>query len=167
MSVLAAQDIEWEIDHDFLKIEEFHRTKQIAHGMSYGLSAAGYDVRIALPNKDRTMLMPGQFMLAVTKEFVHLPDDLICFVHDKSTLARMGLAVQNTVLEPGWYGFTTLELTNHSEDGIMLYDGQPIAQFIFHTLTNPTNKPYSGKYQNQPAEAVTPIFETGRPEHES
>jgi dCTP deaminase len=35
-------------------------------------------------------------------------------VHDKSTWARRGLVVQNTVIEPGWHGYqTTIELTNH------------------------------------------------------
>ena len=35
MTVLAAQDIEWAITHNQLKITPFFDDKQIAHGMSY------------------------------------------------------------------------------------------------------------------------------------
>ena len=31
-------------------------------------------------------------------------------VHDKSTWARRGLVVQNTVIEPGWHGYLTIEV---------------------------------------------------------
>lgn len=167
MTVLAAQDIEWAITHNQLKITPFFNDKQIAHGMSYGLSAAGYDVRIDLSSRrpiagdasDFIMLEPGKFMLAVTMEYIDIPNDLIVFVHDKSTWARKGLAVQNTVLEPGWRGFTTLELTNHGNDSLAIFHGQPIAQFVFHKLSSPTNKPYTGKYQDQPNRVVEAVME--------
>ena len=175
MTVLAAQDIEWAITHNQLKITPFFDDKQIAHGMSYGLSAAGYDVRINLaenPNlicdhvelaspyeEPHIVLEPGKFMLAVTMEHIDIPNDLIVFVHDKSTWARKGLAVQNTVLEPGWRGYTTLELTNHGEHALKIFHGQPIAQFVFHKLSSPTNKPYTGKYQDQPNRVVEAVME--------
>jgi len=73
---------------------------------------------------------------------------VVGIVHDKSSLARRGLAAQNTVLEPGWRGFLTLELTNHGTKPIRLEAGQPIAQILFHTVTGVV-EPYSGKYQDQ------------------
>jgi len=173
MTVLAAQDIQWEIQHGRLSIDPFYSSKEIFRGMSFGLSSAGYDVRIDLNNdqevwKDQDQpndpefikLEPGKFTLAVIKEYLKLPDDLIAFVHDKSTLARMGIAVQNTVIEPGWYGYLTIELTNHSNQTVRLYNGQPIAQIIFQKLSNPTNKPYKGKYQDQPPIATPAILES-------
>ena len=69
-------------------------------GVSYGVSSAGYDVRIA----QDVLLWPGRFVLASTIEKFCMPDDLIGIVHDKSTWARRGVAVQNTVIEPGWNG---------------------------------------------------------------
>lgn len=113
--------------------------------MSYGLSAAGYDVRV-----DRTnILYPGEFLLAATLERFKMPGNLLGIVHDKSTWARLGLAVQNTVIEPGWEGYLTIELTNHSPAPLTVSQGDPIAQIVFHYLDEPTDNPYSGKYQNQ------------------
>lgn len=114
-------------------------------GTTYGLSVAGYDVRI----KDAVHLVSGQFSLAVTVEHFALPDHVLGVVHDKSTLARLGLTVQNTVIEPGWRGWLTLELANHGRDTIEIVAGQPIAQVIFHVLDAPAEKPYDGRYQDQ------------------
>lgn len=131
------------------------RTK--AFGLTYGLSGAGYDIRLA----ERVVLGfgPDSFCLASSMERFHMPSNLLGIVHDKSTLARLGLAVQNTVIEPGWQGYLTLELTNHGRAILALEAGQPIAQIIFHLLDEPTQVPYSGKYQNQAAGPQQAILE--------
>lgn len=128
------------------------RSKQ--RGMSYGLSHAGYDVRITLKGMVAfaagvVQLEPGGFMLASTLEHFDIPPDLLGIVHDKSTWARMGLAAQNTVIEPGWKGHLTLELTNHSDKVIAIHEGDPIAQIVFHQLAAVPERAYEGKYQNQ------------------
>ena len=38
-------------------------------------------------------------------EFFNMPKYLVGIVHDKSSLARQGLSVFNTVIEPGWKGY--------------------------------------------------------------
>ncbi len=114
--------------------------------LTYGLSPAGYDIRIA----QHVNLLAGGFQLASTVEDFIMPNNLLGVVHDKSSWARKGLAVQNTVIEPGWRGYLTLELTNHSIDQIDIDYLDPIAQIIFHLLDEDTEMPYSGKYQNQP-----------------
>ena len=80
-----------------------------------------------------------------------MPDDLMAFVHDKSSWARRGLSLFNTVIEPGWNGFLTLELVNNSGKSLLIMPGFPIAQIIFMRMEEPTEKPYTGKYQNQAA----------------
>lgn len=127
-------------------LDPFHE-RSVVNGKSFGLSVAGYDVRIA----EDIVLGPGQFALASTMERFQMPTQIIGFVHDKSTWARVGLAVQNTVIEPGWCGHLTLELTNHARDPIFIAAGDPIAQIVFHWLDEPAEKPYDGKYQNQEA----------------
>lgn len=121
--------------------------RDVVRGMSFGLSAASYDVRIA----ENVTLYPGEFALASTVERFDIPNDVLIIVHDKSSWARCGLAVQNTVLDAGWRGFVTLELTNHSRDTLTILVGDPIAQVVCHLLTEPTSQPYSGKYQDQEA----------------
>ena len=141
MTVLSAQTIRRRV-----MVSPFYERTQV-NGLSFGLSTAGYDVRIA----EDIWMWPGRFVLASTIEHFDIPDDLLAIVHDKSTWARRGLTVQNTVVESGWKGYLTLELTLHSWRPIRLRAGDPIAQIVFHKLDEPTELPYSGKYQNQPA----------------
>lgn len=129
--------------------------RQTLFGMSYGLSTCGYDVRVA----EDVQVKPGRYALASTLEHFQMPDNLVAFVKDKSTWARMGLAVQNTVIEPGWRGFLTLELSNHSDYVIGIKAGAPIAQIVFSFLDRPAEQPYSGKYQDQESGAQKPRYE--------
>jgi dCTP deaminase len=126
-------------------VEPFYE-RSVAYGLTYGLGPAGYDVRIA----QRVAILPGQFQLASTVERIVMPLDLLGRICDKSSWARRGLAVQNTIIEPGWRGFLTLELTNHGSSVLSLDSGCPIAQIIFERLEEATTLPYDGKYQDQP-----------------
>lgn len=138
--------------------------RSVHGGKSFGLSVAGYDIRVAkfLRNgvtiEEPIRMQNGDFILASSVERIKMPNDLLCIVHDKSSWAREGLALQNTVLEPGWEGFITLELSFHRPaHRIVVSPGDPIAQLIFHKLDQPAEKPYDGKYQNQadmPVEAI-------------
>ncbi len=124
------------------------RTK--AFGASYGVGPAGYDIRLA-----QDVWIPASgFRLASTLEHFRMPDDVLGVVHDKSTWARMGLSVFNTVIEPGWHGHLTLELSDQNsreKRGLLFRAGTPIAQIIFKRLEEPAEQPYSetGKYQGQ------------------
>jgi dCTP deaminase len=124
-------------------------------GLSYGLGPCGYDIRCA----EGFEIRPGEFKLCSSMEYFHMPNNLVGIVHDKSTWARLGIAVQNTVIEPGWNGYLTLELTNHDCKQRWIDPGSPIAQIIFHLLDEPTQAPYTGKYQNQAAGAQPAILE--------
>jgi len=124
-------------------------------GVSFGLSSAGYDIRI---DQD-AILKPHEFFLASTVERFNMPLNLLGIVHDKSTWARVGLAVQNTVIEPGWAGHLTIELTNHGYGILFVKKGVGIAQVIFHLLDVATDQPYEGKYQDQANKPVAAIFE--------
>lgn len=121
-------------------------------GLTYGLGPASYDVRLS-PAFDITV-EPGAMLLASTLEHFEMPLNLTGVVHDKSTWARMGLVVQNTLIDPGWRGHLTLELTLHrpaDQLPLVIEAGSPIAQIVFHLLDEPTVLPYpdDGKYQDQ------------------
>ncbi len=123
--------------------------------MSYGVGPAGYDIRV----KERVELPPQGVALAFTVEHFDMPRDVLGKVADKSTWARKFLTVQNTIIEPGWRGYITLELCNHSHEPIIIKAGSPIAQIIFHLLDEPAEQPYEGKYQDQGSIPVEAIFE--------
>lgn len=156
-------------------IEPFEAEQVRMAGTSYGLSSYGYDVRLgsefvvikpsAEPLSpewigeedverivaDRFILRPGAFVLAVTAEYLTMPADVTGLVCDKSSWARCGLSVQNTVLEPGWHGEVTLELHNQSPRPLLLTAGQGIAQVLF-VRGEPCRTSYAdraGRYQGQ------------------
>lgn len=130
------------------------KERGVINGLSYGLGPAGYDVSIDMP----ITLMPGQFYLASTVEHFNIPDMLVMRICDKSTWARRGIAVQNTIAEPGWRGYLTLEITNHSNSPVTILKDTPIAQVIFEVLDQPAEAPYAGKYQDQPRGPVPAIL---------
>lgn len=135
-------------------IQPFNEREK-SHGMTYGLGPAGYDVRIA----ETFWLWPKQFKLASTIEHFDTPDNMTFKVEDKSTWARRGLSLFNTTGEPGWKGFLTLELVNHSWWPIRFKRGMPIAQIVYHYLDEATDQPYAGKYQGQRSGAQRARFE--------
>lgn len=143
--------------------------------VSYGLSSYGYDLRLGNVFKmsvgesvlDPTNVGEGDFftvtvtdhfdiparsfVLACTMETLHLPPDVTGLLKDKSTYARCGISVQNTVFEAGWQGVPTLELVNHLDRPVRLHVGQGIGQMLFFR-GEPCEVSYSdrgGKYQGQ------------------
>ena len=135
--------------------------KRREHGVSWGLSEAGYDIRVKQdivfykPNNKEYLsgvivdgkFSQGDFTIASAIEEFHMPSDLVGIVHDKSTWARQGLSVFNTVIENGWRGHLTLELVYHGRESLHIPAGAGIAQVIFHQTS--CNAYYDGKYQNQ------------------
>jgi dCTP deaminase len=154
------------------------RTK--LRGLSYGLSMAGYDIRIAetitlgagtgwrslwnaLKHRVTGKGNLTSFSLASSVEHFVMPRNVLGIVHDKSTHVREGITVQNTVVEPGWHGFLTLELTNESAKDITIKAGTPIAQIVLHLLTGVPDAVYDGKYQGQAAGPQAARYEPGTP----
>lgn len=127
-----------------LEIRPFCERSKV-NGRSYGLSSCGYDVRLA----QDIWLWPLFGRLGSILEYLKLPADLSAEVKDKSTNARLFVFVQNTIIEPGWEGYLTVELTRYLPWPILLRKGTPIAQVVFHQLDEPTEQPYRGKYQKQ------------------
>lgn len=151
-------------------IKDMETTKERLHGVSFGLSEAGYDIRIKqdvlfTPWSDSPMIcyLDGiqqdaqRFTIASAIEEFHMPENLVGIVHDKSTWARKGLSVFNTVIEPGWEGFLTLELVYHGSQELMIPAGAGIAQVIFHETERMAA--YDGKYQGQEDRPVEGIME--------
>jgi len=152
-------------------IKDMYNYKRRTHGVSHGLSEAGYDICLKQDIRfarsfDNIMYHTiddkrhlGNFAIASAIEEFIMPNNLVGVVHDKSTWARQGLSVFNTVIEPGWEGFLTLELVYHGSEPLELPAGAGIAQVLFHETTCQVS--YDGKYQNQEDRPVSAIFEKG------
>lgn len=141
------------------------------NGVTHGLGEAGYDIRIrqevtftkegnnrivrVWQDEENHSTRLGRFTLASAMEEFQMPDDLIGVVHDKSSWARRGLSVFNTVIESGWCGWLTLELVYHGDVDLVIPAGSGIAQVLFHAPTDTAT--YSGRYQNQSDRPVPAI----------
>lgn len=127
--------------------------KRYFKGFSWGLTECGYDIRI---KQSIWMFYGRRFVLASSKEFFHVPVNLMGRVLNKSTWARLGVdASMTTNIEPGWEGFLTIELRYSRMKPLFIPAGVGIAQVIFETLVEPAQ--YAGKYMNQRDEPVPAI----------
>lgn len=109
--------------------------------------------------KDRYILLPGQFVLATTKEYIRIDPSIAAMVEGRSSLGRMGLFIQNAGwIDPGFEGQITLELFNANHCAIKLEPGRRIGQLVFSTMSSPADRPYNGKYQKQTGATGSRIF---------
>lgn len=130
--------------------------KRRLHGVSWGLTECGYDIRI---KQDVTLFFGRRFFLGSSIEEFNMPDNLMGRVLNKSTWARLGLdASKTTNIEPGWKGYLTIELTYARTWPLRIKAGSGICQVIFETLMHPAR--YAGKYQAQANRPVSAILES-------
>jgi len=100
--------------------------------------------------QEEVVIPPHSFLLATTREYVKLPDDLTAFVEGRSSIGRLGLFIQNSGwVDPGFEGEITIELYNANILPIKLVTGVRICQLVFAQLDQQAEHPYSGKYQGQ------------------
>lgn len=103
-----------------------------------------------IEDSDFYMLMPGEFVLAHTDEYIGLPTDICAKVDGRSSIGRQGLFIQNAgFVDPNFEGQITLELYNANKVPIKLRPGHRICQLVFYRMDLPANNPYQGKYQGQ------------------
>lgn len=100
--------------------------------------------------QDAVVIPPHSFLLATTREYVKLPDNLTAFVEGRSSIGRLGLFIQNSGwVDPGFEGEITIELYNANSMPIKLFSGVRICQLVFAKLDQIAENPYRGKYQGQ------------------
>jgi dCTP deaminase len=123
--------------------------------------------RIRLRYNSKFVLHPNEVILGVTFEYVSTPSDVFCMIVSRSSWGRMGLVIATaTVVQPGFRGCLTLELTNMSDSPIALYPGLPVGQLVLMQTSVATQKggrraevtyPEVGRY-DCPTEAEPPMF---------
>ena len=134
-------------------------TFSIIEDSSTGIVTLDKEIPYKTIKTDRYMLLPGQFVLATTMEYISLPDNLTAFVEDRSSLGRMGLFIQNAGwVDPGFAGEITLELFNANRCAIELSSGRRVGQLVFALMDKKAENPYRGKYQGQRGATGSRVF---------
>ncbi len=110
---------------------------------------------IIVPDDEAFFLHPGELALAVTKESITIPPDMVGWLDGRSSLARLGLMVHVTAhrIDPGWSGAIVLECFNSGKLPLALKPNMTIGAINFETLSSPAIRPYNkrdnAKYKNQ------------------
>lgn len=85
------------------------------------------------------ILHPHQTVLAVSLEYVKLPEDCFIKLFMRSSYSRLGITI-STIAQPGYCGCLSLELTNNNRNPINLTVGARIIQGIIFRVGS--NVPY-------------------------
>mgnify|MGYP000913796905 FL=1 len=134
-------------------------TFSIVEDSHTGILTLENEIKYKTIKTDTYVILPGQFVLATTMEYIGLPNDLTAFVEGRSSLGRMGLFIQNAGwVDPGFNGEITLELYNANRCAIELKTGRRIGQLVFAKMDNAALNPYSGKYQGQKGATGSKVF---------
>ncbi len=101
-------------------------------------------------------MMPGEFIIASTKETVKLSNDIAGRFEGKSSLGRIGLTTHVTAgfIDAGFEGQITLEMKNENQYPIDIKYGMRIGQICFFGLDSYCAHPYgdpslNSHYQGQ------------------
>ena len=101
-------------------------------------------------------LQPLETVLVSMLERIELAPNIMAKLMGKSSLGRLGLlnSVHAGLIDGGFVGFTTMELTNVAEYPILLTKEMRVGQFVFFETDTPS-KDYQqvGRYLNQQAGA--------------
>jgi len=92
---------------------------------------------------DTFLLHPFQTVLAASLEYIKLPDDVMMMLQMRSSYARLGLTI-STIVQPGYRGCISLELTNSNKNIVNLTVGARLFQGVFFQMnlsTDYLNKP--------------------------
>lgn len=96
------------------------------------------------------VLWPGDFVLLATREVVHIPTDAFGLTRLKSTSGRSGLEQMDAgILDPNFSGNVTLEFFNAAPWPLEISSHGYYVQMAMFDLSEETDKPYQGRYQNQ------------------
>ena len=169
--VLSDVDLESELETGNLEVEPIEKEQQI--------QPASIDVRLGtefqwLPQKrvislrseldgptetrelgEGIAIEPDDFVLGTTLERVEIPDYLLGRLEGRSSVGRMGISVHTTagIIDPGYEGEITLEISNDTDRIVVLEPGMRIGQLTLEDLVSPAERPYGAergsKYQNQ------------------
>jgi dCTP deaminase len=118
-------------------------------------SVEDYMKEYTIDDDETYTIHPGDFILGSVNEWIEIPDYLTGYVEGRSTIGRLGVVVHATagLLDPGWEGNVTLEISNLGRVPIELTPGMRIAQITFVENKSPSEIPYGeergSKYQGQ------------------
>jgi dCTP deaminase len=98
---------------------------------------------------DTILIRPQETILAITKEKIKLPDNIVGWLEGRSRFARLGLLIHISagLIHPGVYNRQVLEITNLSPNILRLRKGVRVCQLALEYTSGPII--YQGKFRTQ------------------
>lgn len=84
------------------------------------------------------LLHPNQTVLATSLEYVKIPKNTFAIINMRSSYNRLGISL-STIIQPGYCGCISLELTNNNNNPVNLAVGALLFQARFVQLDEPCN----------------------------
>ena len=84
------------------------------------------------------ILYPQQTVLSSSLEYIKMPDNILGIISIRSTYSRLGLSL-SSVIQPGYSGCLSLELTNNNKNPINLTVGACLFQIRFSQISESQN----------------------------
>jgi len=186
--VLSGKEIRYELEAGGLNIERRDNSKLSIEPSSIDLHLGNYygkysnknqpvkvwkeqsypdywvrDCREMINRNGAIPIEPGEFILAHTDEVVDLPEHLVGVLEGRSSVGRLGIAVENAgLVDAGFSGDLTLELKNQSKNEVWLKPGMRIVQMTMYEHRLPSEMEYSeengNKYQGQSGPTPTRLY---------
>lgn len=121
------------------------------HGFHHRYTDTALPVEYDEFTADAFWLPAHGFVLARTRETVSLGNFLFAMVEGRSSVGRLGITAQNAgVVDPGFRGTITLELSNELPHPILVRSGFRCCQIVVSRMDGDTEGGYkSSKYQDQ------------------
>lgn len=101
------------------------------------------------PLADPYILAPGETILGITRETIHLPGDVAGWLEGRSRFARLGLMIHVTAgfVSPGVRNRQVLEISNVSHRGLAIHRGTRLCQIVLQRCEG--NAIYTGRFAEQ------------------
>lgn len=136
----------------------FNVTKQHLLDTKKGMPKDDFIITKNIKPGEAFILHPNNFILASTREYLYVPDDMVIRVEGKSTWARMGILVHTAgFVDPGFEGSLTLEISNQSNLPVALYPNMHICQIAVEPLSSPAEVPYNKRQKSLYSKSKGPV----------
>ena len=132
-----------DLDYDELRLDSDEVSEYIEkHTVKQGDSPY-----IHVPSKD--------VILLIMNEYIKLPRNICAILTLRSSLARLGLSIPPTVIDPCFSGRIVIELINNTYCDYYIPINAPICKLVF--MYTEDAECYNGYYNNQDVTRIKPI----------
>lgn len=98
---------------------------------------------------DGSLHLPAGAYKIIFNEEVSIPADCAAMARSRSSLLRMGAAVQTALWDPGYKGRSEALLVVSNPHGLTLHKDARVAQLVFIRLERAGDGTYEGRYQGE------------------